>query len=78
VARRIEQAASRRSIALHLRCRVTGRELERFRPQRDFLSLLNLGDGTALGHKWGVVFAGRWVMSRKDRIDRAFMSRYRA
>ena len=50
--------------------------LRAYRPQRDFLTLLNLGDGTALGHKWGQVVEGPWVMRLKDRIDRAFMRRF--
>ncbi len=37
---------------------------------------MNLGDGTAIGAKWGVSFEGRWVMGLKDRIDRAFMGRF--
>lgn len=51
--------------------------LRPYRPQSDFLSLLNLGDGRALGSKWGLAFGGRWVMLLKDRIDRAFVERYR-
>jgi len=51
--------------------------VRRYRPQRDFLTLLNLGDGTAIGAKWGLSFEGRWVFRWKDRIDRAFMRRYR-
>ena len=47
-----------------------------YRPQRDYLSLLNLGDGTAIGGKWHVHFEGAWVMRLKDRIDRRFMRRY--
>jgi selenide,water dikinase len=50
--------------------------LRRYRPQGDFLTLLNLGDGTALGAKWGLSFGGRWVMRWKDRIDRKFMRRF--
>jgi selenide,water dikinase len=46
-------------------------------PQSDFLSLLNLGDGTAHVARWGLVVRGRGVMWRKDRIDRAFMARDR-
>ncbi|HEY7817022.1 MAG TPA: FAD-dependent oxidoreductase, partial [Vicinamibacteria bacterium] len=56
--------------------RVEGKPLRRYRPQRDFLTLLNLGDGTALGAKWGRSFEGKWVMRLKDRIDRAFMRRF--
>jgi selenide,water dikinase len=55
---------------------LAGAELRRYSPQHDFLSLLNLGDGTALGGKWGRSFEGRWVMRIKDRIDRRFMRRF--
>ena len=54
------------------------RPLGTYRPQRDFLTLLNLGDGTALGAKWGRSFEGPWVMRLKDRIDRRFMRRFQA
>ena len=57
---------------------LAGRRLRRYRPQSDFLSLLNLGDGTAVGAKWGRSFEGRWVMQLKDRIDRQFMDRFQA
>lgn len=60
----------------NLRAFLRGAPLERYRPQRDFLALLNLGDGTALGTKRGFVFGGRWVMRLKDRIDRRFMARF--
>ena len=53
-----------------------GRELRRYTPQRDFLALLNLGDGTAVGGKWGLSFEGRWVMRLKDWIDRRFMRKF--
>ena len=63
-------------IAENLRRVVAGRSLRRYRPQPDFLTLLNLGDGKALGAKWGTSFEGRWVMHLKDRIDRKFMRRF--
>jgi selenide,water dikinase len=53
-----------------------GRPLRRYLPQSDFLTLLNLGDGTALGAKWGRSFEGEWVMRLKDWIDRRFMKRF--
>ena len=62
----------------NLRAMAAGRTLENYRPQTDFLTLLNLGDGSALGAKWGRSFEGRWVMRLKDRIDRAFMKRFQA
>ncbi|MEM7051302.1 MAG: selenide, water dikinase SelD [Acidobacteriota bacterium] len=60
----------------NLRAHVVGEPLQPYRPQSDFLSLLNLGDGVALGAKWGLSFEGRWVMNLKDRIDRRFMERF--
>ena len=56
----------------------TGQRLRHYRPQGDFLALLNLGDGSAAGAKWGTAFEGRWVMRLKDRIDRRFMERFQA
>lgn len=55
---------------------LAGEPLRAYRPQGDFLTLLNLGDGQALGAKWGRSFEGRWVMRLKDRIDRAFMRKF--
>ena len=37
----------------NLRARLAGGRLVPYRPQRDFLALLNLGDGEAIGAKWG-------------------------
>ena len=62
----------------NLRARLAGQPLQKYQPQGDFLSLLNLGDGRAIGAKWGVAFEGRAVMWLKDRIDRAFMAKYAA
>lgn len=61
----------------NVRALLRGAPLRVYQPQHDFLSLLNLGDGTAIGSKFGVVAAGRWVMRLKDRIDRSFMEKYR-
>lgn len=60
----------------NLRATIEGGPLREYRPQRHFLSLLTLGDGRAIGAKWGFSFEGRWVMRLKDRIDRGFMARY--
>jgi selenide,water dikinase len=62
----------------NLRARVTGSALRRYRPQRDFLALLNLGGGRALGGKWGVSASGRALWRLKDAIDRRFVARFRA
>lgn len=60
----------------NLRAWLAGRRLHRYRPQRDFLSLINLGDGRALGAKWGLAAGGRGVFRLKDWIDRRFMARF--
>jgi selenide,water dikinase len=60
----------------NLMARARGERLRAYRPQRDFLSLLNLGDGQAIGTKWGATVAGRWVFRLKDRIDRRFVRRF--
>jgi selenide,water dikinase len=64
-------------LAANLRARLAGGRLRRYRPQRDFLALLNLGERRALGAKRGVAFAGRFVWRWKDRIDRRFVERFR-
>jgi selenide,water dikinase len=60
----------------NLRARLTGGRLAPYRPQHDFLALLNTGDGRAIGAKWGGSFEGRAVFALKDRIDRRFMRRF--
>jgi selenide, water dikinase len=62
----------------NLRARLGGGRLRRYRPQRDFLALLNLGGGRALGGKWGVAARGRAVWRLKDAIDRRFVARFDA
>lgn len=64
-------------LASNLRRYLQGEALKDFRPQSDFLSILNLGDGTAIAAKWGRTLEGRWVLRLKDRIDRSFMEKYR-
>ena len=63
-------------VGANLVASLTGRELLAYRPQGDFLTLLNLGDGEALGTKWGLTAAGPRVMRLKDWIDRRFMRRF--
>lgn len=48
-------------------------ELQSYNPQREFLSLLGLGNGRAVGSRLGFTFAGRWVWRMKDHIDRRWM-----
>lgn len=51
-----------------------GSSLKNYHPQGDFLTLLNLGNGRAVGGKWGCSIEGRWVMKLKDHIDRKFVA----
>jgi selenide,water dikinase len=60
----------------NIRRRLAGLPQRAFTPQSDFLTLLNLGNGTALGAKWRFSFEGGWVMRWKDSIDRRFMRRF--
>jgi len=53
-----------------------GEPLRSYVPQRDFLTLLNLGDGRAVGAREPAVLEGTWAMRLKDRIDRRFMARF--
>jgi NADH dehydrogenase FAD-containing subunit len=50
--------------------------LRPYRAQSGFLSLLNAGDGTAVGAWKGLAFHGRAVWRLKDTIDRRFMARF--
>jgi NADH dehydrogenase FAD-containing subunit len=60
--------------------RGTGPPLRPFRPQRNYLVLVNLGDGTALLSRrflgLPIVTRSRLAFALKDRIDRRFMQRF--
>ena len=53
-----------------------GRPLLNFTPQRDFLKLINTGNGRAISEYRGRTREGRWMWRWKDRIDRKFMAMY--
>lgn len=54
-----------------------GKTLSEYEPQRRYLAILNLGDGTALS-TWGPFWwNGRSSQWLKDSIDRRFLDRYR-
>ena len=63
-------------LCANLDARLTGTAQQPYVPQRDFLALLNRGDGTAVGKRAGLTFAGPWVWRLKDRIDRRFMAMF--
>ncbi len=60
----------------NLRLRTAGRPLQAYKPQSDFFTILNLGDGTAVGSKWTMAAEGAWMFQWKDRIDRQFMNKF--
>lgn len=63
-------------LAHNLRAYLDGSTKQDYRPQSDFLSLLNFGDGHGVGSKWGFAAKGKWLHRWKDRIDRRFMQRF--
>jgi selenide,water dikinase len=60
----------------NLRAQLSGGALRAFRPQRDYLKLVSLGERRAVAEKLGIAFSGRLLWRWKDRIDRAFMGRF--
>jgi NADH dehydrogenase FAD-containing subunit len=75
---RVGVHAVRQGPVLHhnLLAAVTGRPLRTFTPQRAFLLILNLGDGTAFATRGRLHWHGRVALWLKDRIDRRFLQRY--
>ncbi|MFV0514167.1 MAG: selenide, water dikinase SelD [Jhaorihella sp.] len=56
---------------------LAGRQLRRYRPQRDYLKLVSLGGRSALADRFGTALHGPLIWRWKDRIDRGFMGRFR-
>jgi selenide,water dikinase len=50
--------------------------LIRFSPQRAWLALISLGNGTTVADKWGLALGGRWVTAWKHWNDAWFVRRY--
>ncbi|MHB8845728.1 MAG: NAD(P)/FAD-dependent oxidoreductase [Nitrospirota bacterium] len=55
---------------------LNGGPLVPFVPQKHYLLIFNLGDGTAILNRNGMTLAGRFAWRLKDRIDRAFMRKF--
>jgi selenide,water dikinase len=60
----------------NLRAAAGGGSLRAFRPQHEFLSILNTCDGRALLQYRGFISWSRWAWRLKDRIDRGYLRRY--
>jgi len=52
------------------------RPLQSYRPQTDYLKLINTADGRSIAQFKGRAFYGSWCWWWKDRIDRKFMAMY--
>lgn len=63
-------------LAENLRRAARGEAPRRWRPQRDALVILGLGQRRAVGWRNGLAFGGRLVSRWKDHIDRRWMAMY--
>jgi selenide, water dikinase len=64
-------------LAHNIAADLTGRQRRAFRPQRDFLKLVSMGDRSAVAERGGLAVAGPALWRWKDRIDARFMERFR-
>lgn len=55
-----------------------GTPMRRYRPQRRWLSIMDLGDGTGLAMRGGVWWMGRSALALKRRLDLGFIAAMRA
>ncbi len=60
----------------NIRARLLGEPLKEFVPQKTYLLIFNLGDGTAIFVRSPIVFRAKWAFTLKDTIDRRFISRF--
>ena len=60
----------------NLRARLSGGDLRRYKPQRDYLKLISLGRQSALAEKFGTARQGPLLWRLKDYIDRKFMNQF--
>jgi len=63
-------------LAKNLRRFALGKNLQAYRPQKQALALLSMGDGSAIASRGGFALQGRWAARWKDMIDRAFVRKY--
>ncbi|MFZ5964733.1 selenide, water dikinase SelD [Thalassococcus sp. BH17M4-6] len=61
----------------NLRATLAGTGLRPYRPQKDYLKLISLGGKSALAERFGLPLSGGLMWRWKDRIDQAFMDRFR-
>ncbi len=63
-------------LARHLRGHLEMRLLDPFVPQKAYLSLISLGEKSAIAARGSVATAGHWAWLLKNWIDRRFMDRF--
>lgn len=63
-------------LAKNLRRFALGQRLRAYRPQKQALALLSMGDGSAIASRGRFAVQGHWVARWKDSIDRAFVRKY--
>ncbi|WP_293575997.1 selenide, water dikinase SelD [Phaeobacter sp.] len=61
----------------NLRAKLTGDPLRAYKPQKDYLKLISLGDTAAVGERFGHSFSGPLIWRWKDHIDQTFMDQFR-
>ena len=59
----------------NLRAMVTGQPLSVYKPQKETLSLMALGDKRAIATRGRLTLSGAWTWRWKDHIDQAFMEK---
>jgi len=60
----------------NLRAALSGGDLRPYKPQRDYLKLVSLGEKSALAEKFGTARQGPLLWKLKDYIDRKFMDQF--
>ena len=63
-------------LAKNLRLSLRGQPLVPYRPQQRWLALISTGDRYAVASRGAIGFAGNWVWTWKDWIDRRFMRKF--
>jgi hypothetical protein len=58
-------------------CALRGEGLRAYTPQPRSLALISTGEQHAIASWGALAWHGNWVWRWKDRIDRAFMAKYR-
>ncbi len=61
----------------NLMAQLSGQPLRAYKPQKDYLKLIALGDKTAVADKFGLTIHGRALWRLKDGIDAKFMAQFR-